>query len=74
MRISSWPARCRLHAARQRNPELHCARAKRYRANRQFNARRPNALWVSDFIYVSTWQGRLFVAFVVDVYIRRIVG
>jgi len=42
--------------------------------NRQFEASRPNELWVSDFTYVSTWQGWLYVAFVVDVYARRIVG
>jgi transposase InsO family protein len=46
----------------------------RDRVNRQFNASRPNELWVSDFTYVSTWQGWLFVAFVIDVYARRIVG
>jgi putative transposase len=44
------------------------------RVNRQFVADRPNALWVSDFTYVSTWQGVVYVAFVVDVYVRRIVG
>lgn len=44
------------------------------RVNRQFKASRPNELWVSDFTYVSTWQGWLFVAFVIDVYARRIVG
>ena len=42
--------------------------------NRQFKASRPNELWVSDFTYVSTWQGWLYVAFVIDVYARRIVG
>ena len=42
--------------------------------NRQFKADRPNQLWVSDFTYVSTWQGWLYVAFVVDVFSRRIVG
>ena len=139
------PSCYRLHAARQRNPELHCARAKRDqelipevqrvwhangqvygadkvwkqmnregiavarctverlmrklglagirrgkrirtttpdtsapcpldRVNRQFKADRPNELWVSDFTYVRTWQGWLFVAFVIDVYARRIVG
>ena len=139
------PSCYRLHAARQRNPELDCARAKRDqelipevqrvwhanwqvygadkvwkqmnregirvarctverlmcklglagarrgkrirttmpdtsapcpldRVNRQFKADRPNELWVSDFTYVSTWQGWLFVAFVIDVYARRIVG
>jgi transposase InsO family protein len=44
------------------------------RVNRQFQAHRPNQLWVSDFTYVSTWQGWLYVAFVVDVFARRIVG
>jgi transposase InsO family protein len=41
---------------------------------RVFKAERPNQLWVSDFTYVSTWQGWLYVAFVVDVFSRRIVG
>jgi putative transposase len=40
------------------------------RVNRQFKADRPNQLWVSDFTYVSTWQGWLYVAFVVDVFAR----
>jgi putative transposase len=44
------------------------------RVNRQFNADRPNQLWVSDFTYVSTWQGFVYVAFVIDVFARRIVG
>jgi putative transposase len=44
------------------------------KVNRQFQAERPNQLWVSDFTYVSTWQGWLYVAFVVDVFARRIVG
>ncbi len=44
------------------------------RVNRQFRAERPNQLWVSDFTYVSTWQGFAYVAFVVDVYARVIVG
>ena len=44
------------------------------RVNRQFKADRPNQLWVSDFTYVSTWQGFVYVAFVIDVYARRIVG
>ncbi|MCC2681884.1 MAG: integrase catalytic subunit [Nitrosospira multiformis] len=43
------------------------------RINRQFKANRPNQLWVSDFTYVSTWQGWLYVAFVIDVFARRIV-
>jgi transposase InsO family protein len=53
------------------DPATPCPRDK---VNRQFKASRPNELWVSDFTYVSTWQGWLFVAFVVDVYARRIVG
>ena len=44
------------------------------RVKRHFSAERPNQLWVSDFTYVSTWQGWLYVAFVVDVFARRIVG
>jgi len=44
------------------------------RVNRQFHAPRPNALWLSDFTYVATWQGFIYVAFVIDAYARRIVG
>jgi transposase InsO family protein len=46
----------------------------RDRVNRQFQAPRPNALWVSDFTYVATWAGFVYVAFVIDAYARRIVG
>jgi putative transposase len=42
--------------------------------NRQFRAPRPNVLWVSDFTYVATWAGFVYVAFVIDAYARRIVG
>ncbi len=42
--------------------------------NRQFRVERPNTLWVSDFTYVPTWQGFVYVAFVIDAYARRIVG
>jgi len=42
--------------------------------NRQFKALRPNVLWVSDFTYVSTWGGFVYVAFIIDAYARRIVG
>lgn len=41
---------------------------------RQFTATRPNQLWVADFTYVATWAGVVFVAFVIDVFARRIVG
>jgi transposase InsO family protein len=44
------------------------------RVNRQFQAPRPNALWVSDFTYVTTWAGFVYVAFVIDAFARRIVG
>jgi len=44
------------------------------KVQREFRAERPNQLWVSDFTYVSTWQGWLYVAFVIDVFARRIVG
>lgn len=44
------------------------------RVNRQVRAQRLNQLWVSDFTYVSTWQGWLYAAFVIDVFVRRIVG
>ena len=42
--------------------------------DRQFVATRPNQLWVSDFTYVATWSGFVYVAFVIDVFARRIVG
>ncbi len=41
---------------------------------RQFQAERPNRLWVADFSYVATWAGVVFVAFVIDVFARCIVG
>jgi transposase InsO family protein len=44
------------------------------KVNRQFQAPRPNALWVSDFTYVATWAGFVYVAFVFDTFARRIVG
>ena len=44
------------------------------RVHRQFKATRPNALWVADLTYVATWRGFVYVAFVIDVYARRIVG
>jgi transposase InsO family protein len=44
------------------------------RVNRQFRAPQPNALWVSDFTYVATWTGFVYVAFVIDAFARRIVG
>ncbi len=53
------------------NPSAPCPRD---HVNREFNAPAPNMLWVSDFTFVSTWQGFAYVAFIIDVFARRIVG
>jgi transposase InsO family protein len=42
--------------------------------NRNFSASRPDALWVADFTYCSTWSGIVYVAFIIDVFSRRLVG
>jgi putative transposase len=42
--------------------------------DRDFTAAAPNVLWVADFTYVATWSGVVYVAFVIDVFSRRIVG
>ena len=42
--------------------------------HRQFKATRPNQLWVADFTYVATWTGFVYVAFVIDVFARRVIG
>ena len=44
------------------------------KVNREFTADMPNQLWVSDFTHVSSWQGMVYVAFVIDVFARKIVG
>jgi len=44
------------------------------KVNRQFIATRPNQLWVADITYVATWSGFVYVAFIVDVFARAIVG
>ena len=43
-------------------------------SDRQFYADWPNALWLSDFTYASTWQGKLHMACAIDVYAQSIVG
>ncbi len=43
-------------------------------ANRNFNAHRPNQLWVADFTYIKTTSGWVYIAFIVDVFARAIVG
>ena len=53
------------------NPAMPCPLDK---VNRQFRASAPNVLWLSDFTYVATWQGFVYVAFVIDAFARRIVG
>ena len=46
----------------------------RDKVNRQFRAPVPNMLWVSDFTYVSTWQGFAYIAFIIDTFANRTVG
>ena len=53
------------------DPAMVCPRDK---VQRCFKADRPNQLWVADFTYVATWAGFVYVAFVVDVFAKRIVG
>jgi hypothetical protein len=55
-------------------PKIGCVASTLLDWVKQFKAQRPNHLWVSDFNYVLTWQGWLYVAFVIDVYARRVVG
>ena len=61
----AWAITTRADAAADRPADL---------VDRQFAATRPNQLWVADFTYVATWRGVVYVAFVVDVFARRIVG
>lgn len=53
------------------NPVAACPTDK---VNRQFHAPAPNRLWLSDFTYVATWAGFVYVAFVIDAFARRIIG
>ena len=61
----AWVITTRAEAATDRPADL---------VDRHFLARRPNQLWVADFTYVATWRGFVYVAFVIDVFARRIVG
>jgi putative transposase len=61
----AWVITTRAEAAAERPADL---------VDRQFTATRPNQLWVADFTYVATWRGFVYVAFVIDVFARRIVG
>ena len=61
----AWVITTRTEAAADRPADL---------VDRQFAATQPNQLWVADFTYVATWRGFVYVAFVIDVFARRIVG
>ena len=61
----AWVVTTRTDAAAARPADL---------VDRRFVATRPNQLWVADFTYVATWRGFVYVAFVIDVFARRIVG
>ena len=61
----AWVTTTQPDTAATRPPDL---------VERHFTATRPNQLWVSDFTYVATWRGFVYVAFVIDVFARRIVG
>src|SRR5574340_476150 len=65
VRGRAWVTTTQSRAAATRPPDL---------VDRNFTATRPNQLWVSDFTYVATWSGFVYVAFVIDVFARRIVG
>lgn len=62
--------------ARKRRTTIPGDQAQRPRdlVDRDFTADQPNRLWVSDFTYVMSWSGVVYVAFVIDVFSRRIVG
>jgi transposase InsO family protein len=65
VRGRAWITTTQAEDARAQVPDL---------VDRVFTATQPNQLWVSDFTYVATWRGFVFVAFVIDVFSRRIVG
>lgn len=73
MKLQGLRGAVRGKRVRTTNPDTSASRPLD-RVNRQFKAERPNQRWVSDFTYVSTRQGWLYVAFVIDVFARRIVG
>ena len=65
VRGRAWVITTRADAAADRPADL---------VDRHFTATRPNQLWVADFTYVATWRGFVYVAFVIDVFARQIVG
>ena len=68
-----WVGALRLKKIRTTIPDESAARPADL-VDRQFFATRPNQLWVADFTYVATWAGTVYVAFIFDVFSRRIVG
>jgi transposase InsO family protein len=65
VRGRAWTTTTQADAAVERPADL---------VDRHFVATRPNQLWVADFTYVATWAGFVYVAFVIDIFARRIVG
>src|SRR5690606_30649184 len=74
MRAEGLRGVARGRRVRTTRPDVTCSRRPEDLVPRQFRAERPNALWVADFTYVATWRGFVYVAFVIDVFSRRIVG
>ena len=68
-----WTGALRHKKVRTTTPDPAAARPADL-VDRQFYATRPNQLWVADFTYVATWSGMVYVAFIFDVFSRRIVG
>ena len=73
MRVDGLRGVVRGHRVRTTIPDLMADRPCDL-VERAFRAERPNQLWVADFTYVATWRGMVYVAFVIDVFSRRIVG
>jgi transposase InsO family protein len=73
MRVDGLRGVVRGRRVRTTIPDLMAERP-RDLVERAFRAERPNQLWVADFTYVATWRGMVYVAFVIDVFSRRIVG
>ena len=65
VRGRAWTTTTEATTGPERRPDL---------VERDFGATRPNQLWVSDFTYVATWRGFVYVAFVIDAFARRVVG
>ncbi len=73
-RAARWSGSCGAWACRASCAVGRQKPLSRDKVNRLFASDRPNRLWVADFTYVATWQGFVYVAFVIDVFARRIVG